>query len=324
MRILRIGCEGVRALAGHKLRTFFMMMGTVVGIAALTVIMAIGKGTEKKAMKRVQNFGPSAMMLIAGGGKDLPPPDMTVTTLKLQDAEAIREQIDGIQIVSPMAWKFRMNLKHGARQQQARVWGVAPNWHEAWGIDAVRGEGITDQDVATMAKVCVVGATVKRELFGDADPLGEFIYVNKVRLRVKGVLKPRGISPMGRDFDNYLVLPITTAMRRVMNVDYLGAMRIVSKDPSLMSRQAKAIRTLIHKRHHISPPQEDDFRVLTPPIIAKLARGISRTLSVLLIALAALSLIVGGVVLMNIMLISLGERTNEIGLLTPALLMERL
>ena len=313
MRTARIAQQGARALAAHKLRAFFMMAGTIVGIAALTVIMAIGKGTEKKVMKRVRLFGPKAMMLIAGGGKDLPPPDMTCTTLTLEDADAVREQIDGLEVVTPMAWKFRMNLKRGARQQQARVWGVEPSWHKAWQIPALEGEGITGHDVATMAKVCVIGATVKRELFGDADPLGEPIYIGRVRLVVKGVLKARGASPMGGDFDNYLVVPITTC-RRVMNVDYVGAIRIITTDPSLMAKQAQAIRALMRKQHHITPPEEDDFRMVTASTIARLARGISGTLSMLLIALAGLSLVIGGVVLMNIMLISVGERTKEIGL----------
>ena len=314
MRTLRIVQQGASALAAHKLRAFFMMAGTIVGIAALTVIMAIGKGTEKKVMKRVRTFGPRAMMLIAGGGKDLPPPDMTCTTLTLEDGEAVREQIDGLDIVTPMAWKFRMSLKYGTKQQQARVWGVEPSWHKAWRIPAIEGEGITGRDVATMAKVCVIGATVKRELFGDADPIGELIYINKVRVSVKGVLKPRGVSPMGSDFDNYLIVPITTCMRRVMNVDYVGAIRIITKDDSLMAEQAKAIRALMRERHHMTPPDEDDFRIVTALIVAKLARGISSTLSVLLIALAGLSLVIGGVVLMNIMLISVGERMKEIGL----------
>jgi putative ABC transport system permease protein len=306
--------EGTRSLSAHKLRTFFMMAGTIIGIAALTVIMAIGKGTNKKVMKRLKLFGPDAMMLIAGGGKDLPPPDMSVTTLKLEDAQAVRDNIDGIAIVSPMAWRFRMNLKNGPKQQQSRVWGVEPNWHEAWKIPAVQGEGITDRDVATMAKVCVIGSTVKRELFGDEDPIGLHLYINKVKLEVKGVLKSRGVTPMGGDFDNFLILPITTAMRRVMNVDYVGAIRIITQDTDLMSKQAKAIRKLIHERHHITPPEEDDFRIITAKIIAKLAKGTSGTLQVLLIALAALSLLVGGIVLMNIMLVSVGERTREIGL----------
>jgi putative ABC transport system permease protein len=155
---------------------------------------------------------------------------------------------------------------------------------------------------------------VGRELFGNADPIGQRIYVNRVSLLVKGVLETRGASTMGGDFDNRVIIPVTTAMRRVMNVDYLGAIRIITNDAPRMPEQAEAIRALIHERHHISPPEEDDFRIITPMIIARLVRGTSRTLSILLLALAALSLMVGGVVLMNILLISVSERTKEIGL----------
>jgi putative ABC transport system permease protein len=314
--MLRIAGEGAQSLADNKLRTFFMMAGTIVGIAALTVIMAIGKGTEKKVMKRVESWGPRAMMLIAGGGKDLPPPDMNITTLRLEDAQAIREQIDGLECVTPQAWRFNMDLKHGAHQIQAVVWGVEPEWHDAWNWYAVDGEGISAPDVATMARVCVIGSSVKRDLFGGADPVGQTLYVNKVSLTVKGVLEHRGTGGMGgvSDFDNRIIVPITTAMRRIMNVDYVGAIRIVTKDAARMPKQADAIRALIHDRHHIAPPQEDDFRIISPTVIAQMARGTSRTLSLLLGSLAALSLLVGGVVLMNILLISVAERTKEIGL----------
>jgi len=314
MRLSRIAGEGIRALGINKLRTLFMMAGTIVGVAALVVIMAIGKGAEKRVMKRVNNFGPRAMMLIAGGGKDMPPPDMTVSTLTLEDADAVRNQIDGLDIVSPMAWRFQMNVKHEANQYQAIVWGVEPSWHQAWKWYAVQGEGITDEDVATMARVCVIGRTIQKELFAGRDPIGRRIYINKVALTVKGVLEQRGTSPMGSDFDNKVILPITTAMRRVMNVDYVGAIRIITQDPGRMPHQAAAIRQLIHDRHRINPSEEDDFRIVTAEIIARLARGTSGTLSILLIALASLSLIVGGVVLMNILLISVAERTQEIGL----------
>ena len=314
MRLQRIASEGFQALGAHKLRTFLMMAGTIIGVAALIVIMAIGRGTQKKLMKRVRNFGPRAMMLIAGGGKQLPPPDMNTTTLTLEDAKALREQIKGIELVSPMAWRFRINVKRGTNQYQSPLWGVEPSWHEAWNWPTVSGEGISNQDVATMARVCVIGRTLKRELFGDSDPIGQRIYINKVSVMVKGVLKARGTSPMGSDFDNRVITPITTAMRRILNVDHLGAIRVISSDPVLMPRQAAEITALIHKRHHISAPEEDDFRIITPMIIAKLARGTSRTLSILLISLAGLSLLVGGVVLMNILLISVKERTGEIGL----------
>ena len=316
MRLLRIANEGAQSLATNKLRTFFMMAGTIVGIAALVVIMAIGKGTEAKVMKRVQNWGPRAMMLIAGGGKDLPPPDMNTTTLRLEDAQAIRDEIDGLQIVTPQAWRFDMDLKHGTKQIQAVVWGVEPDWHDAWKWYAAEGDDITSDDVATMARVCVIGSSVKRDLFAEADPVGQTLYVNKVALTVKGVLQHKGTGGMGgvADFDNRIVVPITTAMRRIMNVDYVGAVRIVSKDADLMPDQIKAIRALIHQRHHITPPQEDDFRIVTPTILAQIVRGTSRTLSLLLGTLAGLSLLVGGVVLMNILLISVAERTKEIGL----------
>ena len=314
MRIQRIVDQGIQALVANKTRTFFMMAGTIVGITALTVIMALGKGTEKKVMKRVKTFGPRAMMLIAGGGKDMPPPDLTVTTLTWDDARAVREQIKDIESVSPMAWKYRINAKHDGNQYQGVLWGVEPSWHEAWNWFTAEGEGIQDEDVSTMARVCVIGLTIKRELFGDRDPVGEKIYVNKVRLTVKGVLEKRGASPMGTDFDNRILVPITTAMRRILNVDHVGAIRIITRDAALMPRQTKEIRTLIHARHHITPPQEDDFRIVSSVSIANMARGTSRTLSILLISLAGLSLIVGGVVLMNILLISVGERQKEIGL----------
>ena len=119
---------------------------------------------------------------------------------------------------------------------------------------------------------------------------------------------------MGGDFDNRVIVPITTAMRRIMNIDHIGAIRVITRSASLMPRQAEDIRTLIHERHHINPPEDDDFRIVSPMVIAELARGTSRTLSILLISLTGLSLIVGGVVLMNILLISVSERVKEIGL----------
>ena len=315
MRMFRIAGEGIHSLAANKMRTFFMMAGTIVGIAALTVIMAIGKGTEKKVMKRVENFGPRAMMLIAGDGPAKPPPDTRITTLTLDDAEAIRDQIPDLEIVTPQAWQFDVNLKHEANQIQTVVWGVEPEWHDAWNWYVSEGEEITDEDVTTISRTCVIGSSVKRDLFGGGNPLGKSLYINNVSLTVKGVLQHRASAGGGGgDFDNRIVIPITTAMRRVMNVDHVGAIRIVTTDASLMPDQTDQIERLLRERHGITQALDDDFRMITPLIIAKMARGTSRTLSVLLMALAGLSLLVGGVVLMNILLISVAERTREIGL----------
>jgi putative ABC transport system permease protein len=213
-----------------------------------------------------------------------------------------------------MAWSFRMGVKRGANQRQATVWGVEPSWHDAWGWYASAGEEISEADVATMSRVCVIGETIRRELFGSEDPIGQHLYLNRVRLTVKGVLQKRGGTPIGGDFDNRVIVPITTAMRRVMNVDHVGAIRLIAKDPARIPRIAADVRALMHDRHHINPPEEDDFRIITADVIAGMVRGTSRTLSVLLLVLAALGLLVGGVVMMNILLISVSERTREIGL----------
>ncbi|MCE5272311.1 ABC transporter permease, partial [bacterium] len=262
----------------------------------------------------VNNFGPRAMMLIAGGGKDLPPPDLTVTTLMPSDAEAIRREVPGLDIVTPMAWSFRMGVKYETEQIQCVLWGVEPDWHEAYSWYMEEGDPISAEDVATLNRVCLIGRTVKRDLFGDEDPVGKRLYINQVALTVKGVLEAKGTSPGGGDFDNRVILPITTAMRRVLNVDYVGAIRIQTSDPSRMAEQNEQIRVLMRERHHIVPPQEDDFRIYSALVIAEMARGISRTLTWLLVSLVVLSLSIGGVVLMNILLVSVGERTREIGL----------
>ena len=313
MRIERIIGQGVQALNTNKVRTFFMMAGTIVGIAALTVIMAIGKGTEKKVLKRIESFGPRALMLIAGGGKDLPPPDFNVTTLRLEDAEAVRDKIKDIEVVTPAAFK-RMPIKAGNAQTRAMVFAVEPDWHDAWDWYVTEGDPIEAEDVATMARVCVIGQTLSHDLFGNGSPIGEYIQIQNVRFRVKGILKRRGTSPLGTDFDNRALIPLTTGLRRLFNQEHITYVRIKVKDLDHIKSVKKQIQQLIHERHHITPPQEDDFRIFSAKAVGELARGTSGTLSILLIALAGLSLVVGGVVLMNILLISVAEREKEIGL----------
>ena len=314
MRVLRLAGVGMEALAANKLRTFLMMAGTLVGVAALTVVMALGEGTERKIMKRVRNFGPRAIMLIAGGGKDVPGPDLATTTLTLRDAEAVRRNIDGVEVIAPAAMRRQMPIKAGSAQTRATVFASDSNWHDAWDWYAQLGDGITGDDNAMMARVCVIGRTVRDTLFADTDPIGQYLHVGNVRFRVKGVLEKRGASPMGTDFDNRLLIPLTTGMRRLFNQDHLSYIRVKVADGSRVETVARQVRTLMHERHRIGPAEEDDFRLITAEIVARFVTGSSRTLSILLTVLAGLSLIVGGVVLMNILLISVKERTKEVGL----------
>jgi putative ABC transport system permease protein len=314
MRSSRIVSEGVQSLGANKLRTFFMMAGTIVGIAALTVIMAMGKGTEQNVMKKVNSFGVKAIMITAGGGKGFSPPQEGITTLRLEDLEAVRNQVQGIELLSPGVMKRGSSIKAGNAQTQATAFAVEPDWYEAWEWQLRSGEPISAEDMSTMARTCNLGTTLSRTLFGDADPIGEYIQIGTTRFLVKGVLESRGTSPSGGDMDNRVIIPLTTGMRRLLNVDYVSYIRVKVRDPKDLISIGDEIRKILHERHHITPPQEDDFAIVTAADIAKAARGISGTLSILLIALAALSLIVGGIVLMNILLIAVSERVKEIGL----------
>jgi putative ABC transport system permease protein len=287
MRASRIVREGVQSLGANKLRTFFMMAGTIVGIAALTVIMAMGKGTEQNVMKMMNSFGIKAIMVTAGGGKGFSPPQEGITTLRLEDLEAIRSQVQGIELLSPGVMKRGSSIKVGTAQTQATAFAVEPDWYEAWEWQLRNGEPLSAEDMSTMARTCNLGTTLSRTLFGDADPIGEYIQIGTTRFLVKGVLESRGTSPSGGDMDNRVLIPLTTGMRRLLNVDYISYIRVKVKDPKDLVAIGDEIRKILHERHHITPPQEDDFAIVTAADIAKAARGISGTLSILLIALAA-------------------------------------
>jgi putative ABC transport system permease protein len=314
MRALRIAKEGARALATNKLRSFFMMAGTIVGIAALTVIIAIGKGTEKKVMKRVNAFGTHAIMVSTGGGKGFSPPQEGITTLRLEDADAVTTQIRGVDVVAPFAIRRGMSVKAGNNQVQTIVMAVGPEWHDAWEWYVADGEMVSSEDIAAMSRVCLLGIIAAKDLFGDGNTIGEYIQIENVRFKVKGILQERGVSPMGDEFDQRIVIPLSTGLRRLFNQDYITNIRVKVKNPDQIAATADEIRQLLHERHHIVPPKEDDFSVFSAADIAKMARGVSGTLTWLLGSLAALSLLVGGIVLMNILLISVGERVKEIGL----------
>jgi len=322
MRIQHLTQEGIRALLTHKLRAFFMMAGTLIGVMALTAIMTISVGTARKLKQQVSKWPHDVIKVNAGGGKDYTMPQEAISTLLPTDAEAIQDQIDNLVLVTSVAEKRGLSIKGNSQQTGTSIFSIQPNWHEVmnWYID--QGESITDEDIATMARVCVLGATIREELFGEQDPIGQMVQVGNVRLRIKGVLKPRGVGTSGRASDDRILVPLSTALRRLFNQEHLSYIRMTVRDPDKIEdtgeirieRTAEEVRQLLHERHHITPPQEDDFSIVNASIVMKEIRSISKTATVLLIVLAALSLIVGGIVLMNIMLVSVNERTKEIGL----------
>lgn len=314
MLLSKVVSISLKGLSKYKMRTFLMMLGIIIGIATLTVIVSVSKGMQKKVMMSIQSFGPNAVMVSAGGGKMFGPPDDKVTTLTLDDANAIRESIKGIKALSPFTINLEQNIIYGNRNSTAPVVGTTPEFADAWQWYAEKGDFLSDEDIAAMSKNCMLGQTVAGELFGDQNPVGETIRVNNTNFKVIGVLSRRGTSPMGMDMDRRVMVPLTTAMKRLFNVTYIGMVRMYLDDASRLDEVSKTVTALLRERHHITPPQEDDFRVTNTMSMARMAKGVSKTLGTFLALLSLISLAVGGIVIANIMFISVNERKKEIGI----------
>jgi putative ABC transport system permease protein len=312
-RVLTVAFKG---LGRNKLRTFLMMIGIVIGITALTLVIAAGLGAEDRVMDRVKKFGLESVMVFAGAGREMgqPTSGQAGTTLTLEDAAAMKQEIKGIADVAPFSRKGQAEVKFQERSTTTAVFGVTPSWAPVWDWDAAQGDFITDEDMAGLSRVCVIGPTVHRELFGAADPIGEQLRIGNVQFEIKGIMQAKGTSPAGGDMDNRIYIPLTTLMRRVTNVDYLSAIKVRLATAQHMEHTAAEINALLRERHKLSAGTPDDFTITTPTEVTKMAEKISGTFNLFLVLVAGISLIAGGVVVANIMLISVNERRKEIGL----------
>lgn len=314
MRTWRLAGQSLDALGRNKTRAFLVVLGVMIGISALTVVVGMTKATQRRVMQRVQTFGPATVMLFAGGGKNLPGPDPSVVTLTLEDARAVESQIRGIRMICPMVMRPRYPMAYRDQSTEATVIGAAANFQESWDWYVEQGEFFDERDVTSMARVAVIGQTVARELFQQASPVGESIRVGNANFTVKGLLPPKGASPAGGDMDDRIIIPLTTAMRRTFNTVGLTHVRITTTSAGEVRRVAAEAGALLRERHRILPPEVDDFRVVTPDVIAGLSLAVAGTLNKVLLAVTAVSLLAGGIVLMNLMLLSVAERRHEIGL----------
>jgi putative ABC transport system permease protein len=313
MRAWRLAREGLRALASHRLRTLFMMAGTMLGIASLTVVMAMNEGARSQLERRLDRFG-SDTIRVRSGGMRMRGSGRSSTTLTLDDARAIALQVPDLVSVNPSLFIPEADVKHKGANSTSLVIGVTDDFEDSNINEVTRGRSIDRRDLESNARVCLVGETVQNNLFGGEDPIGKRLMVNRVQFKVVGMLAQQGAMPNGMDFDDRILIPLTTAMRRVFRVDYISGMTIISATPDRMEEQAEEVSDLLRRRHHIDPGEEDDFRVITAAGIAEWRLETVNKLSALLGALALLCLVVGGVVLMNIMLVSVAERTQEIGI----------
>jgi len=312
-RVLKVAFKG---LGRNKLRTFLMMIGIVIGITALTLVVSAGMGAQDRIMERVKKFGLESMMVFAGAGREMgqPTAGQPATSLKLEDAVAMKQEIRAIDDVAPFNQKRQADVKFQDKSTTTMVFGVTPSWAPVWDWDAAEGDFISDEDITGLARVCVLGPTVNRELFGTLNPIGEQLRIGNVQFEIKGVMQAKGTSPAGGDMDNRIYIPLSTLMRRVTNVDYISNIKVRLTTAKDMDKTAASIQALLRERHKLAPGTPDDFTITTPTEVTKMAEKVAGTFNIFLALVAAISLIAGGVVVANIMLISVNERRKEIGL----------
>ncbi len=318
MKTRRMIGQALRGLNRNRLRTSLMMAGIMMGITVLTVVASAGMGARERIMDRVRVFGLENMMVWAGGSTDqtrIGSMGSTVTaTLKMEDAEAIRSEINGVGEVAPFAREGQTEVRWRDRSFESPVFGVTPEWADVWNWYIDEGSFITHEDNEQMARTAAIGPTVVRELFGDEDPIGQVIQVGGVPFEITGMMLEKGTSAGGGDMDNRVFVPLTTYMRRVANVDYLSAIRVQVEGIKIMEPAAADISALLRERHNLGEGIPDDFRITTPTEVTTMVEEMEGTFNLFLILVAGIALVVGGVVVANIMLLSVSERRKEIGL----------
>jgi putative ABC transport system permease protein len=317
MKTSRMIGSSLRTLSRNRLRTFFMMLGILIGVTALTVVMALGRGTQDAVLHQIERmFSGSAIILNAGSGMlgGGPHGSGPTTTLLPSDIDAIETEIPAILAADRLQATGMSEVLFEGRVSDVRVNGHSDTSPEVWNRGASRGSYFTQEDVAVSARVALVGTTTARALFGDTDPIGQQIRIGSVPLEVIGVLEPFGIDPHGNDKDDEIHVPYTTLMRRLRNVDYIAASKILVDPHADLDSTVLAIEGLLRERHRLAPDEPNDFHMITPAQVREMVASSSRTFGTFLPIVAFISIIAGAVVVANLMLLSVNERRQEIGL----------
>ncbi|HYS45828.1 MAG TPA: ABC transporter permease, partial [Rhizomicrobium sp.] len=314
-RILATIKIALRALRRNKLRTVLTMLGMIIGVGAVIAMVGIGNGAKSQIEAQIASLGQNVILIFSGsvtrGGVHAG--WGSAGTLTIEDAEAIQREIPGVVAVSPEV-RTSAQIAAGNQNWSTQILGEAPEYFSLRQWPIVQGASFTEQDVRSANKVAVVGQTIADQLYPGEEPLGKILRIRNVPFMIVGLLLPKGLSLQGQDQDDLVVMPYTSAMKRVQRVTTLRTINAQTATALLLNPVQQQIIELLRQRHRITAGRDDDFTVRNQQEIADMATEQSKTMTYLLAAIAFVSLVVGGIGIMNIMLVSVTERTREIGI----------
>ena len=301
----------LREIRRNVLRSSLTILGIVIGVAAVITLVTLGGGATVQVTEQIASLG-SNLLMVSPGQRMGPRPSSPAAPFDLDDAEAIAREISSVAAVAPSTSQS-VTAVCGNKNWSTRVTGTENQYFNVrnWSMEA--GRQFTQSELSASKAVCILGATVRRELFGGQDPLGSKIRLQKLSCQVIGLLKAKGQSMMGTDQDDLVLLPLRTFQRRIAGNQYIGLIQVSVQEGASIEKVQRDIEQLLRKRRHISPLEDDDFTVMDMREVVKILTGTTRVLTALLGFVAAVSLLVGGIGIMNIMLVSVTERTREIG-----------
>ena len=317
MNVINLFKIALRAIAANKLRSFLTMLGIIIGVASVIAMLAIGQGSKQSIQANIAEMGSNMIMIRPGqdkgpGGARGDASEMQ--SLKLKDYETLCEQAKYLAAISPSVSASGQFI-YGNNNTPSTVYGISPDYMEIRRLQVEDGEMFTEDDIKTSAKVCLIGKTVADNLFPDGqDPVGRVIRYKSIPLRVIGVIKAKGYNSFGMDQDDMVLAPYTTVMKRILSITYLQGINASALTEDMTDQAIDDISELLRQNHKIKEGDEDDFTIRSQQEMMQMMNSTSDTMTILLLVVACISLVVGGIGIMNIMYVSVTERTKEIGL----------